>query len=853
MSDSFEVISLPADIMQPASYGKKNNTWYTNPTGGGGSRSGITGTGSGIGGWQSRPPAMPNLSRKASVTEEVPPPGGGKPSSGRVIRIVNNHDHTVQCRVLMNLRTLQPFEEVLEDLGQVLKMNGAKRMFTVSGQEVRSFSQLRNEFADVDTFYLGTGSALSIAGGATTSPVRRSRSRGPSTVVEEVSRQRRARSKSRPRALYAPDSEIVRVNDYSVVEVLRDEPARVTIRGLRRSFYPPTHLPPIDNLPPEKKLQLEWVYGYRGTDTRRNLWVLPSGELLYYVAAVAILFDREENAQRHYIGHTEDITCMEVHPSRELVASGQRAGRHRKAQPHIRIWSTETLLTLYVFGMTEFQMGVSALAFSQLNGGSYVLAVDSGREAILSVWQWQWGHLLGKVATMQEDLTGAAFHPLDDNLLITHGRGHLTFWNRRKDGFFERTDIIKPPSRTHVTSIQFEQDGDVVTADSDGFITVYSVDADGAYFVRMEFEAHNRGISSLVMLSEGTLLSGGEKDRKIAAWDSLQNYKRITDTKLPESVGGIRSIYPQRPGRNDGNIYVGTTRNNILEGSLQRRFNQVVFGHGRQLWGLAVHPDDEVFATAGHDKNIALWRRHKLLWTTQVGFECICIAFHPFGVALAAGSSEGHLLVLAADTGAAVATLRVCGSPLSCIGYNPTGEIVAMGSQNGSVYLFRVSRDGFSYKKSNKIRGTQPLMQLDWSSDSRFLQTVTQDYDLVFWDVKVLSSEKSPLVMKDVKWHTHNCTVGYMVSGQWNNRYYPLTTVVTTSSRSAAHDMLVSGDAEGYLRLFRYPCTSAKAEYVEEKVYSSLVACARFLYNDQNIVTVGGTDAALMLWELVDE
>lgn len=93
----------------------------------------------------------------------------------------------------------------------------------------------------------------------------------------------------------------------------------------------------------------------------------------------------------------------------------------------------------------------------------------------------------------------------------------------------------------------------------------------------------------------------------------------------------------------------------------------------------------------------------------------------------------------------------------------------------------------------------------------------------------------------------------FVFAGQWNNRYYPLTTVVTTSSRSAAHDMLVSGDAEGYLRLFRYPCTSAKAEYVEEKVYSSLVACARFLYNDQNVVTVGGTDAALMLWELVDE
>lgn len=226
-----------------------------------------------------------------------------------------------------------------------------------------------------------------------------------------------------------------------------------------------------------------------------------------------------------------------------------------------------------------------------------------------------------------------------------------------------------------MTSIQFEPDGDVVTADSDGFITIYSVDSDGAYFVRMEFEAHNKGISCLVMLSEGTLLSGGEKDRKIAAWDSLQNYKRITDTKLPESAGGVRTIYPQRPGRNDGNIYVGTTRNNILEGSLQRRFNQVVFGHGRHLWGLAAHPEDELFATAGHDKHIAVWRKNKLLWSAQVGYECVSLAFHPFGSALAAGSTEGHLLVLNAENGAIMLTLRVCGSPLNCLGFNQGAEL----------------------------------------------------------------------------------------------------------------------------------------------------------------------------------
>lgn len=230
--------------------------------------------------------------------------------------------------------------------------------------------------------------------------------------------------------------------------------------------------------------------------------------------------------------------------------------------------------------------------------------------------------------------------------------------------------MIKQPNRTCITSIQFEAEGDVITADSDGFISVYSVDAEGMYFIRMEFEAHMKDIGCLYMLPDGTLLSGGEKDRKIAAWDSLQNYKHIADTKLPESAGGIRTIFPQRPGRDDGNIYVGTTKNNIVEGSLQRRFNEVIFGHGRQLWGLAVHPEDELFATAGMDKTIVLWRKHKLIWMVGVDFECISLAFHPFGNALAVGTTAGHLLILSVESGETAATVRVCAAPLNCIAFN---------------------------------------------------------------------------------------------------------------------------------------------------------------------------------------
>lgn len=58
---------------------------------------------------------------------------------------------------------------------------------------------------------------------------------------------------------------------------------------------------------PASKLKLSWVYGYRGRDCRSNLYLLPTGEIVYFVAAVVVLYNVEEQSQRHYIGHTDDI------------------------------------------------------------------------------------------------------------------------------------------------------------------------------------------------------------------------------------------------------------------------------------------------------------------------------------------------------------------------------------------------------------------------------------------------------------------------------------------------------------------------------------------------------------------
>lgn len=91
-------------------------------------------------------------------------------------------------------------------------------------------------------------------------------------------------------------------------------------------------------------------------------------------------------------------------------------------------------------------------------------------------------------------------------------------------------------------------------------------------------------------------------------------------------------------------------------------------------------------------------------------------------------------------------------------------------------------------------------------------------------DVRSLSPERSPIAMKDIKWLTQNCTVGFLVAGQWNNRYYSnAATTITTCNRASGHDMLASGDAEGYIRLFRFVVQLISCSRIKNENHKNLL------------------------------
>ena len=228
-------------------------------------------------------------------------------------------------------------------------------------------------------------------------------------------------------------------------------------------------------------------------------------------------------------------------------------------------------------------MRATAVAFSTNAQGEILMAGinGAGEDYVLSVWQWdeksEKAPLIGKVATRADGIKGVTFHPLDNHLVITYGKAHLAFWTRRKDGFFDRHDMVSD-ERT-VTCLDVLESGDLVAGDDSGSVRCYSVSVEGEYFMSSEFMAHPNGINAILVLGDGTIATGGDKDRKLITWDSaigntllkiiikavlkefFSEFAKRTETKLPEGVGSVRSLSKQNSDQSnkDSAIYIGSS------------------------------------------------------------------------------------------------------------------------------------------------------------------------------------------------------------------------------------------------------------------------------------------------------
>ncbi|XP_029316950.1 echinoderm microtubule-associated protein-like 1 isoform X8 [Cottoperca gobio] len=598
---------------------------------------------------------------------------------------------------------------------------------------------------------------------------------------------------------------------------------------------------------PSNKLKLDWVYGYRGRDCRSNLYLLPTGETVYFIASVVVLFNVDEQLQRHYTGHTDDIKCLAVHPDKITIATGQVAGTSsdgKQLAPHVRVWDSVSLNTLHVLGAGFFDRALVCLAFSKSNGGNTLCVVDDSNDHVLSVWDWQREDRLAEVKCSNESVFAADFHPTDSNIVVTCGKSHLYFWNLEKGTLIKKQGLFEKQEKPKfVLCVTFAENGDAITGDSSGNILVWGK---GTNRISQVIQgAHEGSIFTLCMLRNGTLVSGG-KDRRLISWDS--SYQQIQTVEVPELFGPIRTI---AEGRGE-TVLIGTTKHFVLQGSLDGEFIPITQGHTDELWGLAVHPTKPQFLTCGYDRQVCLWdsSSHQLIWTKSMEDAAQSAGFHPSGAVVAIGTQTGRWLVLDTDSKDLVTVHTDGNEQLSVVCYGPDGNFMAVGSHDNYIYIYAVAENGRKYSRVGKCSGHSSFItHLDWSVDSQYLVSNSGDYEILYWIPSVCKQVVSVETTRDIEWATHTCTLGFKVFGLWPDGSDG--TDINAVCRSSDKSLLVTGDDFGKVHLFSYPCSQFRAPSHVYGGHSSHVTNVNFLYDNGYLVSTGGKDMSVMQWRIV--
>ncbi|XP_025030601.1 echinoderm microtubule-associated protein-like 3 isoform X1 [Python bivittatus] len=639
---------------------------------------------------------------------------------------------------------------------------------------------------------------------------------------------------------------------------------KMFLRGRPITMYIPSDFPNYEDLRmelPAEKLQLDWVYGYRGRDCRSNLYVLTSGELVYFIACVVVLYHVQRRTQRHYLRHTDCVRCLAVHPDRVRVASGQMAGVDKDGkplQPFVHIWDSVTLLTLQQIGLGSFERGVGSLAFSTADEGTYLCVIDESNEHMLSVWDCVRGTKQAEIKSTNESVLMVEFNPQDSSNIITAGKSHVYFWTwignslTKKQGIFGK---YKKPK--FIQCFVFDTNGDVLTGDSEGNILTWArVAADirtlgkGAketYQISKQTHAHEGSIFCLCLCRDGSVLSGGGKDRRLVQWSPLLAV--LQEVEIPEQFGAVRTIAEGESGE----LLIGTTRNALLRGSLAEGFRPIIQGHTDELWGLGTHPSRDLFVTCGYDKQLCMWDggEHMMAWSITLEETGLCADFHPSGKVVTVGLNTGRWLVLDTETRQVLSGYTDGNEQLSVVRYSPDGEFLAIGSHDNFIYIYSVEEKEHKYTRFGRCTGHSSFItHLDWSKDGKFIMSNSGDYEILYWEVaKGCKLVRNRFDNRDREWASYTCVLGFHVFGVWPDGSDG--TDINSLCRSHNERVVAVADDFCKVHLFQYPCAKPKAPSHVYGGHGSHVTNVRFTHDDGHLISMGGKDTSIFQWRVL--
>lgn len=295
----------------------------------------------------------------------------------------------------------------------------------------------------------------------------------------------------------------------------------------------------------------------------------------------------------------------------------------------------------------------------------------------------------------------------------------------------------------------------------------------------------------------------------------------------------------------------------------------LVRGHcNDELWGVATHPSLPEYCTVGDDKTLRFYDLHsfEMKLVIPLGHISRTVEYNSTGNMLALGfggrvgkgkeAGGGIVRVYSADWRSPAGVVKLAERKdakqwISDIKFTPDGHSVVAGAHDCKIYIYDLAQ-GKKGEYELRLRNTfskhnSVINHLDLSADGRYMQSNCSAYELLFCDVSNGKHVTSATELKDVKWSSWTCTLGWPVQGIWAAGMDGSD--INAVARSHTGHLLATSDDFGQVHLFRYPVTDKNAKSLAFKGHSSHVMNVRWSCGDEYLISAGGGDKCIFQWK----
>ncbi|ETW03494.1 hypothetical protein, variant [Aphanomyces invadans] len=643
------------------------------------------------------------------------------------------------------------------------------------------------------------------------------------------------------------------------------------------AIIPPSVLPMVDNTkPPPTTLTLQHVHGYQGQTALNNVRYMEANRIVYHTAALGVVFDSSSSSQQFFQEHDDDIVGLALHPNRKTVATGQMG-----KVPKIHVWELGSRGKYVSLACLQgfHKRAVPVLSFS--TDGTTLASMGNDDDHSIAIYKWKEGLLTASSKGVRNTLMHL-MHVPSTNEWVCLGDKLITFWSEQGRNLNAKKAVLGKTT----TPQMFYCAVAIPSAATSKALSKLVVGAhDGSLLVLDDkcvskvLKAHT-GPAYAVFASptKAEWISGG-KDGKVIVWDinlsalhsfdiagpltKLFNMSPEVSSKLP-SVFAVRSVCFNS---DHTRILLGTSGSDVVQfDRMGTKATVVTQGHSQdELWGLAVHPTKPEFCTVGDDMTLRVWSTEHRLQLRMKALDCVARACAysnggaPFCIAVGYGGrigsgkkkhqKEGGLVVFRdADTFDVLYEDKPSKEWISEIKFSPDNSILAVGSHDNAIYLYAVVANAKFTKMKKMFRGHNSyITHLDFSSDSKYIQSNCGAYELLFSDATTGKQVTSARSLRDVKWDSWTCALGWPVQGIWPT--CADGTDINAVDRSHSCDLVATGDDFGHVKLFRFPAVAKHSVSYSYSGHSSHVTNVRWLGSDTHVISTGGLDRTIMQWK----